>query len=1829
MASAIQYPTDEEFSSALSSQPSSGINKIVYPTDEEFSSLVAKPESGFWAHLKKSFSDAYDYISLSSLGLDGAEGNEEEIARIVAETTRRQDEVAKSAQHQYLLDVVGRESKDVKDAEGFANTSLAVLDAAGKTIWTAVTNPLGVAEFGASQAGNMAVAVGGMFAGALAGIPGGPAGIAIGSRLGALSGGASVETGAAYIEALMKAGIDVTNQAAVQKAISDPEFQREMYKKGYTKGLTIGIVDAAFMGLSKLPGTGAGRELRKDLLKEGIDIKKNADWEKIAVRHAEGDEVVTAAFKKYADAPRAKAIGTKKMAIETTGEGVSEGLGGLAAFGETSFEDIALEMLGSTAQSGVQAAVSASLSGSKQLLQKATKESLRQQADAVHKGKASGIEPEELNEALRRQKDGVSAQLDTVSEPIAAFEEDIGKADNAQSVVDSLRTALTLEGFANYRLSLQTALQTEDAYPNGVMPFYVALTKEEQATLASGGSLSAPIKGSLSRGKVSARKGKTDKKGQNFGGQDVVLVKVPVSSVIMRGNWDNVELVVAPNGMQLAAVPQTPQQTETKPILSQKLEQEADRLARQDVETTLDTEVEIGELETQATDRSKKDVDLDTREATDKAARKLAQLREPDNYETVSQLQGALDRNKIPLFPGQRRKRPPLALALQNYRKALTKPNSADAINDVLAPTGYKLSKKADGVHLIPIDNKPALRVPNTGNREVGQSTVDDYLFWINEGQATKAPETTEKKQAALKKEAAQVEARKPPRENVQSIIDSIENNFVTRDGDKITVDEEGLSDILAQAGNIADWSKADKGRLNQYVRSIRTEQELQTPTKKAPVKGTTITVPQSAGALTSLESSFKRTGKSKFIERVRKLLTNKKGNDALLAEIAKAYRKANPGKADGDLASILTLTGKADQANIAKAYALAQMLITLRPSVSTIRPDTTLAIEDGNLSAFMRFDKVLDGVKENQLVGQIKQVFGEDSTYTRINDFEVVVTNPKLTPIQFARRFGRLRGKRNDIRKSELFTAQIETQTHDWTKDPSGESIRSEIRRLGFGSILQFVDDRRADYLDIAEEFGAKEVAQYRQAPRAPPQETTTEEDTESTDEVDFSLEGKTPGININDSSQPFTEQILSGEKTIETRDTDSLRPYVGKRVGIVRTGKGKATLVGYATIGKPTVYRTEEGFRVDERKHLIEKGSPFDIEDTKYGYPLTDVTRVSPQEVTTKGIVAREVPAENTVQTIESQIRDIEAQIAELDPESESGLIEELIFQRNFLLEEEDGPMFSLVGKIKGLVKPGVSGSGHISRRPLLIRNLKSVPKDADIREGVARFVSTDRGATIEYRTWDGNSWVSFRPDRVSLELTEVEENFINGLGSVENREMQEVAPSLAVRYGEGADPTVLYVDRDEVVRLAQHLSTFTKEDGVPPRFANTSWLVKIKDADVEAQTDEGPLFSLGSTSGLSRKSRTTWTRLRKTPNQTKRTVSEVGVALTEHYRKVYGKPLDLTNPEDYKLAANILAAEMKYQLQEDSTGEGWYSEDVAEAYKITQEIISNIKDRDLSIIHAFISSITSIDKMVDVNWRNATLISKIYSETGTITFRDFLTKGQFGYPVMAQQLRMLNNLLIDWGPERVAKWLLEEHTVRELNSVRKEYGGLGKQAELIGGADAIFLGSDVIGPKTGTFFKNIMGISDAESLTIDKWATRTINRIIGRMVEEKHGPWTGKLSDQGLIDSPRSPAERALFKSLFVDAGKRNGLIKTRDDGKLDFTDSQAVPWFFEQQLFTALGATSTPLGFSDGARKALREYNEGKIPDDFSPDSVQQGNATAVREILSLVLKQTAS
>lgn len=120
--------------------------------------------------------------------------------------------------------------------------------------------------------------------------------------------------------------------------------------------------------------------------------------------------------------------------------------------------------------------------------------------------------------------------------------------------------------------------------------------------------------------------------------------------------------------------------------------------------------------------------------------------------------------------------------------------------------------------------------------------------------------------------------------------------------------------------------------------------------------------------------------------------------------------------------------------------------------------------------------------------------------------------------------------------------------------------------------------------------------------------------------------------GININDKDERWTQMILDGVKTIETRNGDYLRPYVNKRVGIIQTGilPGTAWLVGYMTIGEPTVYEDEESFRKDEKRHRVKKGSKYDIKEggVKYGYPIHDVFRMAdPRKITSRGIISRKI--------------------------------------------------------------------------------------------------------------------------------------------------------------------------------------------------------------------------------------------------------------------------------------------------------------------------------------------------------------------------------------------------------------------------------------------------------------------------------------------------------------------------------------------------------------------------------------------------------------------------
>jgi predicted transcriptional regulator len=118
--------------------------------------------------------------------------------------------------------------------------------------------------------------------------------------------------------------------------------------------------------------------------------------------------------------------------------------------------------------------------------------------------------------------------------------------------------------------------------------------------------------------------------------------------------------------------------------------------------------------------------------------------------------------------------------------------------------------------------------------------------------------------------------------------------------------------------------------------------------------------------------------------------------------------------------------------------------------------------------------------------------------------------------------------------------------------------------------------------------------------------------------------------GVNVNqDGENQYADKIVDGKKTLETRTSDSLRPYVGKRVAIVRTGDGPAKAIGAVTIGEPIKVTTQKQFDQYRDQTLIPKDSKFDIApgQTKYLYPLENPVRYSDERDVGQGIVARKV--------------------------------------------------------------------------------------------------------------------------------------------------------------------------------------------------------------------------------------------------------------------------------------------------------------------------------------------------------------------------------------------------------------------------------------------------------------------------------------------------------------------------------------------------------------------------------------------------------------------------
>lgn len=284
--------------------------------------------------------------------------------------------------------------------------------------------------------------------------------------------------------------------------------------------------------------------------------------------------------------------------------------------------------------------------------------------------------------------------------------------------------------------------------------------------------------------------------------------------------------------------------------------------------------------------------------------------------------------------------------------------------------------------------------------------------------------------------------------------------------------------------------------------------------------------------------------------------------------------------------------------------------------------------------------------------------------------------------------------------------------------------------------------------------------------------------------------------------------------------------------------------------------------------------------------------------------------------------------------------------------------------------------------------------------------------------------------------------------------------------------------------------------------------------------------------------------------------------------YFDKLAKGPHDFNDPKAQARALKTLMAELEFQMSHEKSGLDWYEEDIAAAFKTTEQIIPELADPAQRQLFAVIAGLQSPGTNARDNWKIAAETFQHYKKTGVIPGRN-PANGQLwaGGPVSVNKekaLTFLNNMVQDMGEQKAIEWLMGTHSVKDLNAARAQWGNMGPG--VTGKATDTAMGVVAFGPKVGPFVMNINGIHE---ITVDVWATRTFNRYFGKMV----GP------DGKITDAPTEP-ERRVVKELVNAAAEKSGIKPYQ---------VQSVLWFFEQQLFNHLGTGTPSYGFSDGARR----------------------------------------
>lgn len=173
----------------------------------------------------------------------------------------------------------------------------------------------------------------------------------------------------------------------------------------------------------------------------------------------------------------------------------------------------------------------------------------------------------------------------------------------------------------------------------------------------------------------------------------------------------------------------------------------------------------------------------------------------------------------------------------------------------------------------------------------------------------------------------------------------------------------------------------------------------------------------------------------------------------------------------------------------------------------------------------------------------------------------------------------------------------------------------------------------------------------------------------------------------------------------------------------------------------------------------------------------------------------------------------------------------------------------------------------------------------------------------------------------------------------------------------------------------------------------------------------------------------------------------------------------------------------------------------------------------------------------------------------------------------------LSYLHNLTAPRGGEqpesahqRAADFLTDSHSPEYVRKVKDFLHGRPVSTDLPFGDKNSYPGSYIFGPKLGAFYQNLTG--DDRHLTADVWWARTWGRVVGGLFDHR-----GKLTG-----GPKGAQQRVLMDRAARGAAKHLGM---------SVADFQAVMWYYEKELYEAMGQKKSTTSYVEGIHAVLQE------------------------------------